>query len=104
MAVSLTSRLPVIAAEMRPKAALAVQKTASDLEGHAKQNAPVDTGYLQGSIQAEQVAELTSVVNVGAEYGVYVEFGTSRMAAQPYLVPAAETVRPAFIAAMKQLI
>lgn len=28
------------------------------------------------------------IVGVGAEYGAYVEFGTSRMAAQPYLVPA----------------
>lgn len=28
------------------------------------------------------------IVGVGAEYGAYVEFGTSRMRAQPYLVPA----------------
>jgi len=32
------------------------------------------------------------VVAVGAEYGAYVEFGTSRMEAQPYLFPAARTV------------
>lgn len=29
------------------------------------------------------------IVGVGAEYGAYVEFGTSTMAAQPYLLPAA---------------
>jgi len=29
------------------------------------------------------------VVGVGVDYGAYVEFGTSRMAAQPYLFPAA---------------
>lgn len=29
------------------------------------------------------------IVGVGAEYGAYVELGTSRMAAQPYLFPAA---------------
>lgn len=32
------------------------------------------------------------IVAVGAEYGAYVEFGTSSNAAQPYLFPAAETV------------
>lgn len=32
------------------------------------------------------------IVGVGAEYGAYVEFGTSRMRAQPYLFPAARKV------------
>ena len=32
------------------------------------------------------------VVGVGAEYGAYVEFGTSKMDAQPYLFPAARFV------------
>lgn len=32
------------------------------------------------------------IVGVGAHYGAYVEFGTSRMQEQPYLFPAAEYV------------
>lgn len=32
------------------------------------------------------------IVGVGAEYGAYVEFGTSQMEAQPYLFPAARHV------------
>lgn len=32
------------------------------------------------------------VVSVGAKYGSYVEFGTSKMKAQPFLFPAARTV------------
>jgi hypothetical protein len=32
------------------------------------------------------------IVGVGAEYGAYVEFGTRRMRAQPYLFPAARQV------------
>lgn len=32
------------------------------------------------------------LVGTNVEYSVYVEFGTSKMAAQPYLFPAAEAV------------
>ena len=32
------------------------------------------------------------IVGVGAEYGAYVEFGTSRMQSQPYLFPATRHV------------
>lgn len=32
------------------------------------------------------------IIGVGAEYGAYVEFGTSRMKAKPYLFPAARYV------------
>jgi len=42
-------------------------------------------------------------VDVFAEYAGYVEFGTSRQRAQPYLTPAAEAVRPGFEAAMTQI-
>lgn len=36
----------------------------------------------------------TAHVGVAAEYGMYVEFGTVRMGARPYLAPAAESVKP----------
>ena len=40
--------------------------------------------------------DLEAVVSVGAEYGVYQEYGTSRMPAQPYLTPAVEANRRPF--------
>lgn len=36
---------------------------------------------------------LTAIVAVGAEYGIYVEYGTAHQAAQPYLEPAIEEAR-----------
>lgn len=54
----------------------------------------VDTGELKNSIGHHQESPLVSVTTVGAEHGLYMEFGTIRMAAQPnngarpFLLPA----------------
>lgn len=53
----------------------------------AKSLCPVDTGLRQSSINV-QPAGNTAVISADTEYAVFVEFGTSKMAAQPYLVPA----------------
>ncbi len=97
-------KLPMIAASLRPKASHAVRETAFAIEAQAKANAPVDTGNLRGSIQAEMTGDLSAQINVGAEYGPYVEFGTRHQNAQPYLVPAAEAEKPKFIKRMQELL
>ncbi len=53
----------------------------------AKSLCPVDTGRLQSSINVQPGGN-TAVISADTEYAVFVEFGTSKMAAQPYLVPA----------------
>lgn len=108
--------------------AASIKKAAFDVEAHAKANVPVATGFLKSSIYAElhgssdygnageppAGAELlpeiprpaddhTAYVAVGASYGVYVELGTVKMAAQPYLAPALDAVRPSFEAALEKL-
>lgn len=85
---------------MRAKLGEVIAKTAHDVQAQAAAGAPVDTGYLRSSIQAIQVDDLSWQVVVGAEYGIYVEMGTYKMAAQPYLEPAVELVRPGFDAAV----
>ena len=52
------------------------------------QRQPV-TGFLKSSIQVEKIAEALYWVVVGALYGIFQEFGTSRMPARPFLYPAA---------------
>lgn len=42
------------------------------------------------------------IVADGVEYGLNVEMGTTRMSAQPFMVPAVEAVRPGFEAAFKE--
>ena len=59
-------------------------------EGYAKRACPVDTGNLRNSItHAVESAEDSVYVGTGVEYAPYVELGTSRTAAQPFLRPAA---------------
>jgi phage gpG-like protein len=48
----------------------------------------VDTGALRASIHVEMTDALTALVSDGVAYGVHLEFGTSRMAARPFMMPA----------------
>ena len=92
-----------------------VEKAARDIEATAKasmvgQSPPappgsppaVRTGTLANSIQSSKVGPSHWRVTVGAEYGIYLEYGTARMGARPFMAPAVEQVRPAFVQAMKQ--
>lgn len=98
------SQIPEIAAGMMPKAQAAVDKAAADIEAHAKQRAPVDTGALRNSIQSRPVAPLSAEVTTGVDYAIYQEYGTHKMAAQPFMTPAADAVSPLFVAAMAQIV
>lgn len=55
----------------------------------AKEHCPVDTGRLQESITSTANGK-TVTVGSDVEYAVYVELGTCKMRAQPYLRPALE--------------
>lgn len=97
------SEIPAIAAHAKSRAGKAVAKAARDIEAGAKQRAPVDTGNLRNSILAVQVRSFNWRVDANAYYSIYQEFGTSKMAAHPFLIPAAEAVTPSFVAAMSQI-
>ena len=55
----------------------AVIDTAILIQSQARALAPVDTGYLRQSIEVEVLdGGLKAVVTVGAEWAIYVEYGT----------------------------
>lgn len=59
-------------------------------ERYAKKDCPVDTGRLRNSITYEtRTLQKEVYIGTNVEYGPYVELGTSRMAARPFLRPAA---------------
>lgn len=70
-----------------------VRKTAADIERDAKVFAPVDTGNLRNSIGVDLHGDgrspaISAEIGPTANYGAFVEFGTSRMAPQAYMGPA----------------
>jgi len=99
----LRNNLGVISEAVRARASEAVRKAALDIEAHAKVNAPVDTGALRNSITTEEVDDLNQIVGTNVEYSIYQEFGTVKMPAHPFLIPAAETVKPEFEKALREL-
>jgi HK97 gp10 family phage protein len=78
------------------RATLAVQR-------RAKQLCPVDTGRLRNSIAVElEEGGMNGAVGTNVKYAPFVEFGTSRTPAQPYLLPAFEEERAVFIERLKR--
>lgn len=57
------------------------------VQGDAINRCPVDTGTLRASI-ATEVKDKTATVGTNVHYAAYVEYGTVKMKAQPYLRPA----------------
>ncbi len=120
----LINRFPQMATGLHEALALAVKKVAFDVEAQAKTHAAVDTGFMKNSVytvtvdssdySADGIDALpqvdappddhTAYVGVGANYAVYVETGTSRMAAQPFMAPAAAHVEQGMAQAIAALI
>lgn len=68
-----------------------VTETAYKVEAKAKRYCPTDTGRLRGSITTDAKG-LEAEVGTNVEYASYVEYGTSKQKAQPYMTPARQDV------------
>jgi HK97 gp10 family phage protein len=84
----LKSDLTRIAMQAPEAAKEALLQTAADIVDLTKQLTPVDTGSLKQSYGAVPIDSSTIQIGTDKEYGPFVEYGTSRMAAQPHLTPA----------------
>nr|DAT51146.1 MAG TPA: putative tail component [Caudoviricetes sp.] len=82
---------------------MAVRKTGLDVVRIAQMQAPVDTGNLRASIGMTQTGPASVEVGPTVHYGAYVEYGTYKMAAQPYMSPAADAAIPGLIEALSTL-
>lgn len=98
-----TSKLKALSKDLEPRAQTLLDKVTFDIEGTAKDLAPVLTGFLKNS-GSSVLGHLKNIVQFTADYAVHQEFGTRFMSAHPFLLPAVEKHRAPFLAAWKQLI
>ena len=90
-------------AEVKSKVSKAVQKNGAQMHKAALRNVPVDTGHLKRSITLE-TDSTTATVQEHTDYGIYVEMGTRKMAAQPYIKPAFNSVKDTFISDLRKAV
>jgi hypothetical protein len=111
------NKFPEIIRKM-PNAALdIIEETLGDIDnrvqsGMAASGSPsapgampgIDTGNLAGSLQKElDRGNHKGTYYTNVEYALYLEVGTSRMLARPFLTPAAERNRKVFLQKMGNL-
>lgn len=92
--------------DVMPRSRAAMKKALDDISAGAKNRAPVDTGALKSSISTSTQGNrdyARGEVGPTVNYAGFVENGTSRQRAQPYLRPATDAVVPGYEAALGQI-
>lgn len=87
--VNLISNRALVEAALPGAIERALEAVGLQAEGYAKMLCPVDTGRLRNSItHRTETSEQKEYIGTNVEYAAYVEYGTSKMKAQPYIKPA----------------
>jgi hypothetical protein len=103
MSFRFTSQVPQLIGEMRKRASALVRETLFVWESESKILAPVDTGFLRRTIQTAIETDLSGVIFVAAEYGVHVNYGTRRNAANPFFDGGRDAAAAFFEPGLKEL-
>lgn len=96
--IAVNSALYECADAVRAEAFQSISRGSASGKGHKPSPAGEppnrDTGHLQANLETSQPKPMTARVTSKAEYAAALEFGTSNMAARPYMRPARDKVRP----------
>ena len=86
--ITFTVNTPRFIADMKAATARGLEICGEKAESYAKALCPVDTGNLRNSITHLQKGNY-EYIGSNVHYSVFVELGTRKMKARPYLRPAA---------------
>ena len=89
---------------IQTESAIILDEYGQEMETTAKQLVPVRTGNLRESIRHERADVEHLWLQAEAPYAAYVEYGTRKMTAQPYLEPAIEQHQAELQAALDNVI
>lgn len=84
-----------------------VKEFGGKLQGAARRKAVFTKGYATGATKRKIDLEitdggLTARVEAGTDYSGYLEKGTRKMNAQPFMKPALDEIEPQFIAELRR--
>ena len=110
MNMQVSVQLPRNWRELENKIKMTVEIAARHVETDGKRRIAewpaVDTGATMNSINArpDGIGGLSWKIGPSTEYAPFIEFGTERMSARPFMIPALESEGPRFVEAMRQII
>ncbi|MBM0237736.1 HK97 gp10 family phage protein [Micromonospora sp. ATA32] len=102
------AKLRTASGRIGAKGSAVVRRSTLAGEAIAKQLAAVDTGFMKSAVTHEfrgdgRFGAMEGEWGDEASYAPYVEGGTSRMAAQPFIGPSLDAVTPGFLAATEAI-
>lgn len=89
-------------AQTSKKADKTTENFCRDVVNSAKLRAPFDTGKLKWSIRYIKDRKGKYTIEAGAPYAGFVEYGTRKMRAQPFMEPAFNANKNKYIAELKK--
>jgi len=98
----IVSHVKEVNAAYKSQIGKALEACTSTCEGYAKNTCPVRTGNLRRSITHRVVSNERGITGTDCEYAGYVEMGTYKQKAQPYLRPAAANHKATYAAIFRQ--
>ena len=84
---------------LRAKVHVKIMATGQQMVGYAFGICAYRTGYLRSTIFFSATAELEYTFGASANYSLFVEMGTWKAAAHPFIRPSLETYRTEFLQA-----
>lgn len=98
---SLMEQIGATAAETIEAASSAMKTTTGQVQAQAKQIAPKRTGFMANNISVDPIqrtaSSVTGTIDAKADYSSFVEFGTYKMSAEPFIRPAVSAGQSVFI-------
>ena len=107
VSVEIKDNTQAILADLQKQQTSFVAQGAFLIQAESRIRVPVDTGNLRNSIITEVFAEdgqAVSETGPTADYAKYVEYGTSRQEAQPYMEPGFQAAKPGIDRVAKRLL